>query len=96
MNETSMTLWIYKRTNKYSLNIWNCNTEMSFLLFNEHLVFHKNWEQYNLYVKATLSNFPALRYVSDVDDYHKRFPTYHKILFLENPHFSKPRKQMEF
>ncbi|KAJ6363887.1 hypothetical protein OIU76_028925 [Salix suchowensis] len=32
----------YKRTSKYSLNIWNYNTKVSFLLFNEHLVFHKN------------------------------------------------------
>ncbi|KAL8265438.1 hypothetical protein R6Q59_023568 [Mikania micrantha] len=70
--------------------------KISFLSFNEHLVFHKNWEQYNPYVKAILSNFQALRYVSNVDDYHKRFPTYHKIPVLENPHFSKPRKQTEF
>lgn len=47
--------------------------------FNEHLVFHKNWEQYNPYVMAILSNFQALRYVSNVDDYHSRFPTYNKI-----------------
>ena len=69
---------------RYSLNICSCRSKISFFfllfnLFNEHLVFHKNWGQYNLYVKAILSNFRALRYVSDVDDYHKRFPTYHKI-----------------
>ncbi|KAI7979967.1 hypothetical protein LOK49_Contig214G00007 [Camellia lanceoleosa] len=69
---------------------------ISFLSVNEHLVFHKNWGQYNPYVRAILSNFQALRYVSSADDYHKRFPTYHKIPVLENPHFSKPRKQMEF
>lgn len=44
MNEILMIFWIYKRMNKYFLNIWNCNIEMSFLLFNEYFVFYKNWE----------------------------------------------------
>lgn len=34
-------------------------------------VFHKSLGQYNPYVKAILFNFPALRYVLNVDDYHK-------------------------
>lgn len=50
--------------------------KISFVLFNEHLVFHKNWGQYNPYVKAILPNFQALRYALDVDDYHKKFPLF--------------------
>ena len=42
--------------------------------------------QYNLYVKVILSNILALRYALAVDDYHKIFPTNHKILILENSH----------
>lgn len=93
-----MTLFNLEKNVQF-LNIWNSGIvelKITFLSFNEHLVFHKNWGQYNLYVRATLSNFQALRYVSNVDDYHTKFPTYHKIPALENPHFSKPRKQTEF
>ncbi|QHO16104.1 uncharacterized protein DS421_10g300770 [Arachis hypogaea] len=83
--------------NGYSLNIFlfgcrNARFVFVFLSFSKHLVFHKNWGRYNLYAKAILSNFRALKYVSDADDFHKRFLTYHKIPSLENPHFSKPRK----
>lgn len=57
---------------------------------------HNELSRTNPYVKATPSNFQALRYVLVMDDYHKGFLAYHKILILENSHFFKFRKPMEF
>lgn len=60
MHETLILLYIPRRSVVVE-------AKTHFLLFNKHLVFHKNWGQYNPYVKATLSNFRALRSVSAAD-----------------------------